>query len=394
MDYDTLLYVWDAFSFILFVVVLLANIHEPKGLRKNFQLILASLLLFFGLFLFNREWYLLSEGRYIPMFTFFTYGFSAAGHMMIISLITFLYRKKGFTKKIYVLIIAYSLLVGAVMEIDAIFGGFTSKHIWIGIINFIPQAHLVYYIVTNDKKYYRNIFVLQVMILGLIYIMKTVNLVVNFDIISLANPTRLDQGLLMIANVVIYSYFLSYLLVKGLIINNELNYHKSLVESSLSKAIELSEIDSLTNVYNRRKIEEVFSNFDSFNQAQDILFSVVMIDINKFKRINDELGHQVGDEVLKFVASEISTSLRNFDIVSRWGGDEFLLILPNADLTNTEIVVDKIKKRFKDNPCISMNACVELSFGYSSSEEGLSNTDLIKLADERMYIDKNRIKKE
>lgn len=392
MDYKTLLFVWDAFSFILFLVVILATIHEPKGFKKNLHLVAASFLMFLGLFLFYREWNFLTQGRHIPSLSFFTYGLSAGAHMLIVSMITYLYRKRSFTPKIYILILLYSLGVGLVMEFDANYGNFVSKHILIAAINIIPQFHLFAYIIKYDKKYYRSIFIYQILMLVLIYIIKTINLIMNYDTISLINPTRLDEGLLMVANVVIYSYFISYLFIKGVISNNELSYHKRLLEASLSEAVMLSENDPLTNVFNRRKAEEIMSEFKEFDQINPLDFSLIMIDVDKFKVINDTLGHQVGDEVLVFVAETLKTCLRRFDIISRYGGDEFLVILPNTDMEKGKIVVEKLKESFKSSKCLAINEYVTVSIGLASNGEVENSDDLISLADERMYKDKNKSK--
>ena len=103
--------------------------------------------------------------------------------------------------------------------------------------------------------------------------------------------------------------------------------------------------DSLTGMINH---EHVFSELKkSLNQSQqeDYELCIVMADIDHFKNVNDTYGHLAGDGVLKEVASRIKNSLRGFDVVGRYGGEEFLLILHKADLATARMVAERIRSR-------------------------------------------------
>jgi diguanylate cyclase (GGDEF)-like protein len=385
MDYDTLLFVWDAFSFILFAVVILSTLHEPKGLRKNSNLVIASLLMFVALFLYYRETRFLSEGIRYSGLAFVTYAFSAGSQMMIITMITHLYKRNHFTKKVFLLILGYALLSGVVMEIDSIYGSYVSKHLLIGVINGIPQLHLITFIIIYAKKWYQNIFTIQVVSLMFIYGSRSYIIFTDLGNVSFETASNQHIGLFMIANVIIYSYFISYLIVKGIKTTNELHYHKGLVESSLTNAIRLSEIDPLTKIYNRRKIVEIIKEFEQFEYGSTLTFSIIIADVNSFKEINDKYGHTTGDEVLVFIASTIKDAVRKQDVCARWGGDEFLVLLPETDYETATYVAEKIKKNFKTMKCELIDNFVDLSFGVSTSSETKHISDLIDIADQRMY---------
>lgn len=111
----------------------------------------------------------------------------------------------------------------------------------------------------------------------------------------------------------------------------------------------LSEVDALTNIYNRRKFEEVWR--DEFNRAlrQRIPLAVVLLDVDHFKDYNDHYGHQSGDVCLKLVAQVLSTSVnRSSDLVARYGGEEFVLVLPGLDKAAAELIAQRLRMAVSD----------------------------------------------
>jgi len=128
-------------------------------------------------------------------------------------------------------------------------------------------------------------------------------------------------------------------------------YMEFFLDSYLSDVIRqlrfLADIDSLTGFYNRRKIEELLqSEIERAKRYSDPL-SVVFIDIDNFKQINDTFGHRVGDEVLKRVADLIRREIRKTDFAGRFGGEEFILILPETDPQRAVIVAERIRERIE-----------------------------------------------
>ncbi|MDJ0554247.1 MAG: GGDEF domain-containing protein [Microcoleaceae cyanobacterium MO_207.B10] len=107
-------------------------------------------------------------------------------------------------------------------------------------------------------------------------------------------------------------------------------------QKELSAELEsLATTDTLTNIYNRRRILEIAEQEFARSVRYQNPFSILMIDIDKFKIINDSYGHQIGDEVIIKVTKEISDQIRNMDAFGRFGGDEFMIFLPETNLQNS-----------------------------------------------------------
>ncbi|MFC2740139.1 MAG: diguanylate cyclase domain-containing protein [Selenomonas sp.] len=115
-------------------------------------------------------------------------------------------------------------------------------------------------------------------------------------------------------------------------------------ESAHSKLVVLAERDALTGLMNRRAMERSFKDILHDALASDIPFAVMMLDMDDFKGINDTFGHAMGDEALVALADILRSSVRSVDIVSRWGGDEFFVILTHADREAAGRVVERIHR--------------------------------------------------
>jgi diguanylate cyclase (GGDEF)-like protein len=113
-----------------------------------------------------------------------------------------------------------------------------------------------------------------------------------------------------------------------------------------------------------------------------------MLDLDHFKRINDTRGHSVGDVVLKGVADRLRSSVRPYDIVGRYGGEEFVVLLPDTTFEQCLVVADRICEKVRNDPfeANGENIPVTVSLGITDSgRAGSSLTDMIKLADEGLY---------
>lgn len=142
--------------------------------------------------------------------------------------------------------------------------------------------------------------------------------------------------------------------------------------------------DSLTGIMNRRGLLERIKN-----KTLDFDYSVAIIDIDKFKSINDTHGHDVGDIVLKELTSVVSTNIRKKDIFARWGGEEFILIIDTEDLAIAEKIADKIRLDIEKSLFTSVNH-ITASIGVSNFKnhtEGFD--DVLKKADNALYDAKN-----
>lgn len=150
--------------------------------------------------------------------------------------------------------------------------------------------------------------------------------------------------------------------------------------------------DQLTAVYNRRKLESTLEyEFERFHRSNS-KYSLVVFDLDNFKYINDNYGHEVGDKVLIAFANAIRSSIRSVDIFGRWGGDEFLLICPDTSYDDTIHLIESIKNYVinKLNQVFSHideNVKVaDFSYGIASVESEFRYAhDIIKAADIRLY---------
>ncbi|WP_448248838.1 sensor domain-containing diguanylate cyclase [Thalassotalea agariperforans] len=144
-------------------------------------------------------------------------------------------------------------------------------------------------------------------------------------------------------------------------------------------------IDPLTNLYNRRALTELVYPIWNLGERQQTSMSIMLVDLDWFKRINDKFGHIIGDDVLKDVAQTLKRRLRMSDIILRWGGEEFLVFLPDTDIVQAKLLAEKLQRYF-DNNKVNDVTKVTISVGVASSlPSEISFDELIKLADKSLY---------
>ncbi len=146
--------------------------------------------------------------------------------------------------------------------------------------------------------------------------------------------------------------------------------------------------DSLTGLYNRRVFMEVAEK--ELNRAMRLgePFSILMLDLDNFKKVNDTYGHDVGDIVLRHVANILKENLRKMDLIARWGGEEFIVMLPNTSLEGAYKVGEKLRKAVEQNPIELRNGeklKITVSIGISSFRNHKSLEDIIREADIALY---------
>jgi len=149
--------------------------------------------------------------------------------------------------------------------------------------------------------------------------------------------------------------------------------------------------DELTGIMNRRAFKEKISETLTQCKETNNAFSIVMVDIDHFKRLNDTHGHQVGDKVLTFIASLIEKNIRGGDYVARYGGEEFVIVLPNTSLENAICVGDNIRsylssqKLFDKKSNLTLGV-LTLSMGVATFNLGRDDLEaLIERADQCLY---------
>lgn len=149
----------------------------------------------------------------------------------------------------------------------------------------------------------------------------------------------------------------------------------------------LSVTDKLTGIYNRLKLEAVLNK--EFERAKRYKgsFSVILVDLDHFKRVNDTLGHQAGDKVLKELAVLFCHNTRKVDTFGRWGGEEFLVICPHTDLLSTKHFAELLRVKLEEYDFGEIGT-VTASFGVTSYQVGDSSIELLSRADIALYYSK------
>ncbi len=157
------------------------------------------------------------------------------------------------------------------------------------------------------------------------------------------------------------------------------------------KILEISNRDALTNVYNRRYVFDRSKEIIEEYKRVGKIFSLSILDIDHFKKINDMYGHQIGDCVLKEFTKIIDKNLRPYDILGRYGGEEFILILNNSNKKDSHLVIERILDIIRNKSFNFNGENIEFTFsaGISSCEEidkeKITIDSLVAIADERMY---------
>ena len=157
------------------------------------------------------------------------------------------------------------------------------------------------------------------------------------------------------------------------------------VEGQLMK--ELAQKDGLTGVFNRQYFERLGTTEFLRAKRFNTFLTLVMIDIDDFKNINDTYGHIAGDFVLKEVALFLSKQIRDFDVLARFGGDEFVILMPNTQQDDAQYLVDRLDRTLRDMKILFEKEIISLSasFGITQLNEEEKFEKVLVAADKRLY---------
>ncbi|HHN74441.1 MAG TPA: diguanylate cyclase [Acidobacteria bacterium] len=158
------------------------------------------------------------------------------------------------------------------------------------------------------------------------------------------------------------------------------------------RSYRMSVTDGLTGAYNKRFLEQVLQREVARAKRHRRPLSVLMLDIDHFKRINDEHGHPAGDAVLRSMAEVIAGRLRIHDFLARYGGEEFTVVLPETDAKGARIVAESLRERVEEYPFRYQGETipVTISIGYAAlDQEDAGAANLLRRADDCLYRAKN-----
>lgn len=156
--------------------------------------------------------------------------------------------------------------------------------------------------------------------------------------------------------------------------------HERRIASLVDKLARRANSDPLTGLLNHRAIHTCIEEERTRAQRSHTPFSIIMIDIDDFKRHNDTQGHVRGDEILTRIAATLTAGVRPYDRVCRYGGDEFLVLLPNTDATEAEHLAERLRAATARLPC-----GVTLSAGVATCDSNQPAERCVERADKRLY---------
>jgi diguanylate cyclase (GGDEF)-like protein len=195
---------------------------------------------------------------------------------------------------------------------------------------------------------------------------------------------------------IVFIVFLS--MISFLLYAEKINRKLKDTQDELKKANTFLEFhaarDSLTALYNRRKFNEFLESEIERSRRHHTPFSLILFDIDNFKKINDTYGHNTGDMILKELAHTVAEAIRKYDILARWGGEEFVILVPGSSLEKTAIMAESMRARI-ERIAFSEGGTVTCSFGVTEWRNDDNVDSVVKRADDALYkakeLGRNRI---
>ncbi len=168
---------------------------------------------------------------------------------------------------------------------------------------------------------------------------------------------------------------------------NEVSIKNEELQKAYKKLDLLARTDPLTNLFNRRDmLEKIQHEIHRFERKKEP-FIIMIADIDDFKAINDKFGHDAGDYVLKTISELMKSTLRKHDVVSRWGGEEFLFMLPETNFTSGQQISERMRENIENYPFHFMNnkINVTMTFGVSIFDKMMNIDECFRMADKALY---------
>ncbi|MPM23086.1 hypothetical protein SDC9_69549 [bioreactor metagenome] len=167
------------------------------------------------------------------------------------------------------------------------------------------------------------------------------------------------------------------------------NYYKRKQYADSLELLRLSITDSLTGIFNRAKFNEELKKWTDYCSRYESDISLVFFDIDNFKRVNDNYGHMTGDKVIQDIVLSIQNKIRSTDIFARWGGEEFVILLPNTGNDQAAEMAERMRIAI-EKITVSESENITCSFGIASLRENESSESFIKRGDKLLYEAKRR----
>jgi diguanylate cyclase (GGDEF)-like protein len=206
---------------------------------------------------------------------------------------------------------------------------------------------------------------------------------VSFDITPIQDGLRRNQV------VIVLLVLFAILLVLGIIFTFVRGLYKKL-EAAQKQLQEMVIIDDLTRVYNRRYFFQAVEKEESRARRYGAAFSCIMMDVDHFKLVNDHFGHDGGDKVLKMIAGVLKSNCRKSDLVARFGGEEFMIILPQTRIEDARPAAEKLRQAVADAVIESPQGAIRVTASFGVAAIDLNEQDravdaMLERADQALY---------
>ena len=251
----------------------------------------------------------------------------------------------------------------------------------------IPTIYIavIYAVAVIYVFHIRQSFILYLSLsLAAIFLMPVFHPEIHYD--RYAADIASNGIIAFIISVIHYRNFLKQFMDKNEIEkkNSELVEINRQIENINAELQELSVTDGLTGIFNRRKLDEVMRASFAKARRYNLNFSVIIMDIDYFKTVNDTYGHDAGDVVLQRIAGIILENIRVADTCGRWGGEEFMIICPEIDINKGYLFAERLREIISASSFYEMHS-ITASFGVASFAECSDLQSLLKIADARLY---------
>ena len=216
--------------------------------------------------------------------------------------------------------------------------------------------------------------------------------ILNKGVMNISNKDReniVNQHVIIKAQTVIDHTLMIQLSIIFIFIILGFIYRQYEMNRYAKKLLYLSQTDLLTGLYNRTKIDQALNDEMTRAKRNGYEFSILLFDVDFFKKVNDTFGHQMGDKVLISLAKSAKESLRTYDIIGRWGGEEFLVLCPECGNQEAMIVAERLRKSVEEAD--SPTQCAHtISIGVATMQQDDTPHTLVSRADDALYQAKHQ----
>jgi diguanylate cyclase (GGDEF)-like protein len=252
---------------------------------------------------------------------------------------------------------------------------------------FIIVFIVAIYVSGANESYNKFIFLFIIISYTIEYDMKT-----GFTIASISSGVIVTMDIVFGGHRLVNRYFEDdlALIVMFFLVTWTLGFYVKLEKSHIKNLTDYANIDGLTGAYNHRYFYEVIDHFCDDSMKNNKSLSLLMIDIDYFKKYNDMYGHAKGDELLKEITAILHKNLRSSDILCRYGGDEFCVILPDTNKEKASYIANRLREAVYQNNCFGQeyfsNGKMTISIGVSTFNKDTENCkNFIDNADMALY---------